>query len=103
MIKAVALFLIASSLQPAAAQQSENRWLAQDKLLHFCLSSALVSTFYHLHQYEYGDSKHSSEVLAVQITLFFSIGKEIKDPQFSHKDLIADLLGIAVGLLVFVR
>lgn len=100
MVKALFLLIILASLQPLGAEQFQDEWLAQDKSLHISLSSALVSTLYHLHQYRYGNSKVSSEVFAVQITIFIDIAKEIKDPKFSYKDLIADLLGITVGLLL---
>lgn len=100
MIKVLALLLIIVSVHSYAAEQSQDRWLAQDKSLHISLSSALVSTFYHLHQYKYGSSKISSEVFAAQVTIFIGIAKEIGDPKFSYKDLIADLLGITVGLLL---
>lgn len=97
------LLLIISSLQGPGIEQRQDRWLAQDKLLHISLSSALVSTFYHLHRHKYGDSRNSSEVFAAQITISLGIAKEIRDPRFSYRDLVADLVGVTVGLLLFIR
>jgi len=97
------LLLIVSSLQPFDVAEREDRWLAQDKLLHISLSSALVSTLYHLHRYRYGDSANSSQVFAAQVSISLGIVKEMSDAQFSYRDLIADLVGIAVGLILFVR
>lgn len=103
MIKALALLLIVSSLQSLKTEKPEDGWLTQDKLLHISMSSVMVSTLYHLHQCKYGDSKVSSQIFAAQITISLGITKEIKDAKFSSKDLIADLLGITIGLLLLIR
>ena len=100
---AIALVLTLSSAQPFSAEQSPDRWLAQDKLLHVVLSGALMSAFYHFHQHECDASRASSQILAAQITISIGIAKETKDARFSYRDLIADMVGIGVGVLLFVR
>jgi uncharacterized protein YfiM (DUF2279 family) len=103
MARALVLLLIVLSFQASGAEQTEDSWFSRDKVLHLSLSTALVSTLYHFHQHKYGDSRSSSEVFAVQITLYLSVGKEMRDRQFSYRDLLVDLVGIGVGWLLFVR
>ena len=103
MTYACVLLFIVSTLQPFDAVEREDRWLGQDKLLHLSLSSALVSTLYHLHRCEWGHSTNSSQIFAAQVTISLGIAKEMNDPEFSYRDLLADLVGITVGLILFVR
>ena len=100
---ALAVFLLFSTFQTAPAQGAREHWFSQDKVLHLSLSTALVGTLYHLHQHKCGESRRSSQVFATQVTLYLCIGKEMKDRHFSYKDLMVDLVGIGLGLLLFVK
>ena len=88
-----------------SSQIIRDDWFSYDKGYHllgsFMLTVAGTKTFQ-----EFTDKNaHSSKVWAVSITLAFGLGKELYDStrminHFSFKDLIADIVGITLGLVV---
>ena len=60
-----------------------------------------------LHEF-YNNSRESSVYFSVSFTLSAGLGKEFYDSKtrggtFSYKDLIADILGIGLGLILATR
>ena len=88
--------------------RGSDRWLARDKTAHFALSCALVGFGYHLGTRETGARRPSARAATVSITLALGVAKEIRDGsrtnnRFSLKDLAADALGTACGIILFTR
>ncbi len=85
--------------------KKEDRWLGDDKLKHLMVSAFLTGIGYRLCYDGLECRRERSKVLASSLTLSLGLGKELRDRQrgeiFSYKDLIADLCGIGMGLLVF--
>ncbi len=83
----------------------EDKWLGWDKFGHFFISGFLSGSSYSIYHKSFNNDKESSVYFAGTFTLSLGIGKEtadMKKPQnkFSYKDLICDLLGISLGLIV---
>lgn len=84
----------------------KDEWLGRDKGLHLAgsfISTGLIalSTNRFLNA-----NREQSKNIAVSVTFSLSLSKEIYDNgqidnHFSYKDLTADVLGIALALLVF--
>jgi len=98
----------AGSLQGQEAKEMNfnDRWLARDKVSHLGVSAALVGFSYHLLRYERQNQRCSSRNAAVGLSLGMGLAKETRDASrpnnhFSYKDLTADLLGAALGILIF--
>ncbi|MCJ7497566.1 MAG: DUF2279 domain-containing protein [candidate division Zixibacteria bacterium] len=84
---------------------NEDKWLGWDKFGHFFISGFLSGSSYSIYHKSFNNDKESSLYFAGTFTLSLGIGKEITDmkkPQnkFSYKDLIFDLMGISLGLIV---
>jgi len=110
-----------SSITPVAGQEAlasrdsltsrlhiQDDWLTSDKAFHFA-SSAFITAggFYVLHQ-EQDVERDKSLLISAGVSLAIGIGKEIydrKNPKHvaSWKDLVADILGIGVALLILQR
>lgn len=102
----------ASDKKPASSPDSLNnqstirdRWLAEDKAFHFA-SSAFITAggFYFLYQ-EQDVARDKSLLISVGVSLAIGIGKEIYDrgkPNhvLSWKDLVADVAGIGVAMII---
>ena len=80
-------------------------WLGVDKAAHIAgscmLTVALNEGLHHLAGY----SGEKSTQFSMGVTLSLGIGKEIRDSaqpgnKFSFKDIIADIVGIGIGLLL---
>jgi putative lipoprotein len=85
---------------------AEDEWLSEDKLLHVLTSAYLVGFSYRAYHGEFDNPPDNSRVFAVSVTAAAGIGKELYDMRSprqtaSWKDIAADALGIAVGLLLF--
>jgi uncharacterized protein YfiM (DUF2279 family) len=85
--------------------QKEDRCLGEDKLKHLMVSTFLTGIGYRLSYDGFDWPQDRSRVVASSITLSIGLGKELKDQvqkgdTFSFKDLVADLLGIGMGLLI---
>lgn len=85
--------------------QKEDRCLGEDKLKHLMVSTFLTGIGYRLSYDGFDWPQARSRVVASSITLSIGLGKELRDQApkgdtFSFKDLVADLLGIGMGLLI---
>ena len=85
-----------------------DKWWGMDKAKHFVLSAFLAAASYKIYRDEFHNKKEHSLYFSTGFTLSLGLGKEIYDetrPQkkFSYKDLVCDLLGIGVGLLIVTR
>ena len=84
-----------------AARGGRDRWLAPDKAKHVVVSAVLVWGVYRLYHGELGNDRGDSRVVAAGITGLLGLGKELRDRRFSGRDLVADGVGIGVGLVLF--
>jgi len=80
-------------------------WLGRDKMHHFLTSALLSSTGYYFFRDEHGFSNHASQRGGIGFSLSLGLLKEIRDGfqpdnAFSVKDLVADMLGTMVGILL---
>lgn len=85
-----------------------DRWLARDKAAHASLSCALVGFGYHWATRESGSGRPAARTGSALITLSLGTAKEARDGcsqgnRFSWKDLAADVLGTACGIILFTR
>ncbi|MGB2697586.1 MAG: hypothetical protein WBD28_06985 [Candidatus Zixiibacteriota bacterium] len=85
-----------------------DKWWGKDKAKHFLVSAFLAGTCYRIYHNQLHNKKEHSLYLSTGFTLSLGLGKEIYDdarPQkkFSYKDLIYDIMGIGVGLLIVTR
>jgi putative lipoprotein len=81
-------------------------WLGRDKAAHFALSLAMTGYGYHLLRYERHQNRELSRNASAVVSLSWGLSKEAKDAaspkgHFCFKDLAADILGIAAGMLIF--
>ncbi len=103
----LAAFAAASPPTPARAErfflprEREGGWLASDRPLHAAASAALAASF---------RVRGDREERAAALTIGIGVAKEVYDATLkphrsgrgaSRKDLVADLLGTAAGLLLF--
>ena len=84
----------------------KDEWLGRDKGLHLAGSFISMGLMTLSTQRFFNTHKIQSKNIAVTITFSLSLSKEIYDSaqtdnHFSYKDLTADVLGIALALLVF--
>jgi len=85
---------------------SEDRWIALDKLAHLLVSFSLVGIGYAVSSERgLGFSRNQARILSAGGTALIGIAKEIHDYRkgsgFSRKDLAADGLGLALGVVFF--
>ncbi|MCK4427022.1 MAG: hypothetical protein KAW16_00910 [candidate division Zixibacteria bacterium] len=85
-----------------------DRWLAWDKVEHFGVSAYLSAVSYKVYHDFYHNHKESSLYFSFSLTFSLGLGKEVYDQRrpngkFSYKDLVADILGIGVGLWIATR
>lgn len=85
-----------------------DKWLAWDKVEHFGVSTYLSAISYKIYHDFYHNHKESSLYFSGGLTFSLGLGKEVYDEKrpngkFSYKDLIADILGIGVGLWIATR
>jgi uncharacterized protein YfiM (DUF2279 family) len=85
-----------------------DKWWGKDKAKHLLVSAFLAGTCYRIYHNQLHNKKEHSLYFSTGLTLSLGLGKEIYDqtrPQkkFSYKDLIYDILGIGVGLLIVTR
>lgn len=82
-----------------------DKWLAWDKVKHFGVSAYLSAISYKIYHDFYHNHKESSLYFSCGLTFSLGLGKEVYDERrpngkFSYKDLVADILGIGVGLWI---
>lgn len=85
-----------------------DRWLAWDKVEHFGISAFLSATSYEIFRDFYHNNQKSSLCFSGALTFSMGVGKEVYDEKrpngkFSYKDLVADILGIGLGLWIATR
>ena len=85
-----------------------DRWLAWDKVEHFGVSAYLSAISYKIYHDFYHNNKKSSLYFSCGLTFSLGLGKEMYDERrpngkFSYKDLVADILGIGLGLWIATR
>ncbi|MFQ6002704.1 MAG: hypothetical protein ACE5KJ_03070 [Candidatus Zixiibacteriota bacterium] len=87
---------------------TSDRWWARDKVEHFGVSAYLSFVSYKIYHDFYHNHKESSLYFSGGLTFSLGLGKEVYDEKrtngkFSYKDLVADILGIGVGLWIATR
>jgi uncharacterized protein YfiM (DUF2279 family) len=92
----------------SSKREIPDRWLAWDKAEHLGVSAFLSGVSYSVFRDFYYNDKESSMYFSVCLTLGLGLGKEFHDlkgpgGRFSYKDLLADVLGIGLGLLIATR
>ena len=105
----VIFLLLIIFLPTQAASPVENdppdRWLSVDKLQHLIISSHLTLLSYKIAHESYHNTPAASRIESVGLVLSIGLGKEFRDSRkpirkFSYKDLVADALGVALGLII---
>ncbi len=109
------LFLCSASLAAQTTSQDtltsnvtrsfHDQWFAPDKGHHFMASAFLTGFSYYALRQEAGASEQASNRAAIGLALSIGVAKEIYDGVSgkgtpSVKDIVADIAGIAVGLLI---
>lgn len=101
----LACFLVSTPLDSLQGIDRQNGWLSEDKFEHIFFSSFLLGSSYYLYRNELNKSDASAREVGIGIALSIGISKELYDladrgnPSF--KDILADIVGIVVGILVF--
>ena len=85
-----------------------DKWLAWDKAEHLGVSAFLSGVSYSVFRDFYHNRKESSIYFSAILTFSAGLGKEFYDKKtpkgrFSYKDLVADILGIGLGLWIATR
>ena len=87
-------------------QKPKDRWLAVDKYQHVVASAFLMGVSYNMARVEGKMTRKNAMVLGCSFSFSLGITKEIRDyfhPKgvASFKDIVADVLGIGLGILCF--
>ncbi len=101
----VLVFLLLFSTASAQDKAVKDKWVSFDKFQHFFLSTHLTVLSYEVYHRSYHNTRESSRYFSSGLVLSFGIGKEVADShkskgKFSYKDLVADGLGIILGLTI---
>jgi uncharacterized protein YfiM (DUF2279 family) len=83
----------------------KDEWIAPDKAKHLIASMIATVFSYNLSKSNFNLSEDNSKFIGVSFSLSLGIAKEIRDSFkennfFSYKDLIADLAGIGIGMIL---
>lgn len=102
----IVLFLLLILTQQVNATQ--DGWIAKDKLLHIIHSAALVGLSYHIYHCQFRNPEYNSKVFAASFTGICGFAKELHDgkkesSKFSAKDMVANFIGIGIGILIFAQ
>lgn len=98
-----------TSLSPRSdAGEISDKWFARDKAEHLAVSAFLSGVSCSVFRDFYYNKEKSAVGLSVILTFSAGLGKELCDVRapggkFSYKDLVADALGIALGLWIATR
>lgn len=87
-------------------KQAADLWLSKDKFSHLTASAFLFCWHYEILNNVCQIKRGQSQVLAISLTEFYGLIKEIYDSKkkcnhFSYKDLIFDTLGNFLGLMLY--
>jgi uncharacterized protein YfiM (DUF2279 family) len=83
-----------------------DRWIAEDKYRHFLASAFLASWGYTVFRYWKGEPRGHAMLVGAGFSFFLGLGKELHD-KYAHagcaswRDLTADILGLAFGILFY--
>ncbi|OGC76687.1 MAG: hypothetical protein A2145_06425 [candidate division Zixibacteria bacterium RBG_16_40_9] len=104
-IVSVLIFLLLFSTASAQEKAAKDKWLSFDKFQHFFLSTHLTVLSYEIYHRSYHNTKESSKYFSSGLVVTVGIGKEVLDSRkpkgkFNFKDLVADGLGIILGLTI---
>jgi len=85
-----------------------DKWIGWDKAEHLGVSAFLSGVSYSVFRDFYHNHQESSIYFSAALTFSAGLGKEFYDKKtprgsFSYKDLIADILGIGLGLWIATR
>ena len=88
-----------------AGEPPPDRWLGIDKLQHLLFSTHLSLLSYKVSRDSYHNTTTTARAESVGLVFSLGIGKEFLDSnkpndRFSYRDLIADALGIGLGLIL---
>jgi len=88
------------------AVRAEDRWIARDKALHVGASAGIIGLVYHSYHCQLKNPEGGSRVFAVSLSAACGLGKELWDSKkvprgLSWKDLVADGVGILLGVALF--
>lgn len=80
-------------------------WFGKDKFDHFLVSAFLVNISYFYVREQVKFSHSTSLKTSISVSVGFGVSKEIWDKYyrktlFSRKDLVADMLGVGLGLYI---
>lgn len=96
--------------QPLSAKETfrPSNMLRLDKLKHFTFSLYLTTTSYYISNRIAGLNRSDAQYLSTGLTISLGIGKESHDrwwqnEVFSFPDIVADIAGTALGLLIINR
>ncbi len=86
----------------------QDSWRSRDKRLHLVVSAGMVGVGFHLLHDRWHCAADESRILVVSLTGLAGVIKELTDGRKtpstrSYKDLLADGLGILVGVFLFTK
>jgi len=90
----------------ALLNNRKDSWFSEDKAHHFMASAYIAALVYYYTQDEASWSHDKAIALGIGFSFSLGLSKEIHDKhsksgQASWKDMVANVCGIAVGLLIF--
>ena len=92
----------------SSSAPGQDGWWGRDKRLHLVVSAGMVGVGFHLLHDRWHCAADESRILAVSLTGLAGVIKELTDGRKtpstrSYKDLLADGLGILVGVFLFAQ
>lgn len=109
-MKVFCVLVVSCCLLPPTALLGQHsappdQWLAVDKLQHLVFSAHLTLLSYQVARQSYYNTATTSRIESAMLVLSLGVGKEVWDSKkpndkFSYKDLVADALGIGLGLIL---
>lgn len=92
----------------SSSAPGQESWWGRDKRLHLVVSAGMVGVGFHLLHDRWHCAADESRTLAVSMTALAGVIKELTDGRKtpstrSYKDLLADGLGILVGVFLFTQ
>ncbi len=92
----------------SSSASGQDSWRDRDKRLHLVVSAGMVGVGFHLLHDRWHCAADESRMLAVSMTALAGMIKELTDGRKtpstrSYKDLLADGLGILVGVFLFTQ